>query len=129
MDKQAFWYSMGVALGMRATKYVYGTVEAVNEYKALDMLDKQAVQEHGGPLKEARLHRVNTETGEKADDACLIVSPEDGSESYLDKAGPQSKKLTPSEESAVGPSPPAFGRGWARKLTNPNPVISLKHKE
>ncbi len=131
MGDQAFWYALGVAIGPRATKYVYGTVEAVNEYKALDVLDKQATEEHGGLLREAKLHRVNKETGEREDDACLLVTPGDGSEGYLEKSLPRapSKKLTQGEEKSSKPDAPAFGDGWARKLPDPNPVVSLRHKE
>jgi hypothetical protein len=132
VEDQAFWYALGIAVGPRATKYVYGTVEALNEYKALDMLDKQATEQHGGLLKEAKLHRIIKDTGEREEDACLLVSPEDGSEGFLEKALPRVPKRKSSqacEENASAEDEGSFGDGWARKLPNPNPVISLKHKE
>lgn len=131
VEEQAFWYALGIAVGPRATKYVYGTVEALNEYKALDVLDKQATEEHGGLLKEAKLHRIVKETGEREEEACLLVTPEDGSEGYLEKALPRvpAKSSQACEKSASTKDEGSFGDGWARKLPNPNPVIPLKHKE
>lgn len=131
VDNQAFWFALGVAIGERATKYVYGMIEATNEYKALDKLEKRASEEHGGTLREAKLHRVNIWTGEREDDACLLVSPEDGSEGLLYKGLPKApqKSSQSCEEKSDPKEPSTFGSGWARKLSDPSPVVSLKHKE
>ena len=128
VEDQAFWYSVGVKVSM-GTKFTYGTIEAPNEYKALDLLNERCEKEHGGPMCEAKIHRVNKETGEKDPDPLILM----GNIMGLQHAAKQQEEVSqacdteepPSEE---GVSEPKFGAGWGRKLPSPEPVISLAHK-
>jgi hypothetical protein len=127
MDKLAFWYSMGVDIGPRATKYTYGTIEATNSYKALDELELRCLEEHGGEMRECRLHPIDKTTGEKDPEPCLIVTPGDGKNESTSEY--QAETSQACEKSTDSKGEGAFGAGWARELANPNPVVPLKHKE
>lgn len=130
MDDQAFYYAMGVQINDRATKFTYGTIEAQNEYKAMDLLDKRAKEEHSGPMVELRLHKVDKTTGERDPEPVIIMGNIMGKE-YESKTAERSTKTSQAceEKQPASEGVPQFGDGWGTKLPNPSPPVSLKHKE
>lgn len=135
MDDQLFWYAIGVAMPRRpgCTRYCYGQVEAANEYKALDKLARQAVNEHGGPMVEAKLHTIDRETGEQSEEPVALMGnvnrsliQDHGDQGENSQACEQPKGST---EERAAKSIPEFGEGWGTKLDAPPPVIPLRPKE
>ena len=116
MDEMAFKYALAIRVQDNATKYTYGTISAMNEFKAMDKLARRAEKEHGGPMVGCKLNLIDQKTGEISDEPYLIMGNTmgDHSDAPLKTYTPRQTSQACEKEQSVSQSVPEFGSGWGR---------------
>lgn len=133
MEERRYWYACDLRTALNRTKTVFGTVEAINEYKAMDALEKRVRKEHMSKIIRARLHEFDDETG-KCEEPCFMmdnVLPDGGlhekhrTEDDTTETSQACEEVKPATQ---GVSEPKFGDGWGKSVKDEVPVVGCRFK-
>ena len=124
-----YWYSVEMNTTLRRTKTTFGMIGGNNTYNAMQRLENLVHAEHNGKMIGCRLHEVDTETGERSEEPCLVMSNVTTGGSAV-TVGTRAKSSHVCEDyDDDDDDKDVFGAGWARRLPSPAPVIKLRLKE
>lgn len=122
VENTSYWYTVDLRTALARTKTIFGKIEAMNPYAAMDKIEANVKRDYHARVIKARLHEVNTDTGEYNPEACLLMDNVlEGGGLHRDhkvEGDPESSHAS-EEKKGTPPVPaPEFSAGWGKAVTD-----------